>query len=119
MHLTEGRNTGFLKILNALERNGSPKPVFETEPERLSFCTTLLIHPAFLNQSEGINEELTEKEQMALNFIISNPSVSVARMVKELTLPRTSVERTIRKLKQNGFIIHDGPKKNGRWVVLR
>ena len=45
MHLTEGRNTGFRKILNALERNGSPKPIFETDPERLSFCTTLLIHP--------------------------------------------------------------------------
>ena len=55
MHLTEGRNTGFRKILNALEQNGSPKPVFETDPERLSFCTTLLIHPHFLHQEESRN----------------------------------------------------------------
>ncbi len=123
MHLTEGRNTGFLKILNALERNGSPKPIFETDPERLSFCTTLLIHPAFLNQNEGINEgineELTEKEQMILKFIVSNPFASVSIMVKELEIPKASVERAIKRLKQNGFIIHDGPKKNGRWIVLR
>lgn len=37
MHLTEGRNTGFRKILNALEQNGSPKPIFETDPERILF----------------------------------------------------------------------------------
>ena len=55
MHLTEGRNTSFRKILNALEQNGSPKPVFETDPERLSFCTTLLIHPHFLHQEESRN----------------------------------------------------------------
>ena len=55
MHLTEGRNTGFRKILNALEQNGSPKPVFETDPERLSVCTTLLIHPHFLHQEESRN----------------------------------------------------------------
>jgi ATP-dependent DNA helicase RecG len=49
MHLTEGRNTGFRKILYALEKNGSPKPIFESDPNRLSFTTTLLIHPDSLN----------------------------------------------------------------------
>ena len=53
LHLTEGRNTGFRKILNAMENNGSPKPLFETDPERTSFSTTLFIHPGFseLNSS--------------------------------------------------------------------
>jgi ATP-dependent DNA helicase RecG len=53
MRLTEGRNTGFKKIINALERNGSPQPVFETDAERLSFSTTLLIHPDFQNEGNG------------------------------------------------------------------
>jgi ATP-dependent DNA helicase RecG len=52
MNLTEGRNTGFRKILNALDRNGSPAPVFETDPERLSFCTTIFIHPHFCPKVE-------------------------------------------------------------------
>ncbi|MCD8021440.1 MAG: hypothetical protein LUF30_00140 [Lachnospiraceae bacterium] len=60
MHLTEGRNTGFRKILNALERNGSPKPIFETDPERLSFCTTLLIHPLFLQTGEEISDGISD-----------------------------------------------------------
>ena len=34
LHLTEGRNTGFKKIVDALEVNGSPKPEFETDEAR-------------------------------------------------------------------------------------
>lgn len=49
MHLMEGRNTGFWKIPNALEYNGSPAPLFETDSERLSFCTAIFIHPQFLS----------------------------------------------------------------------
>ena len=47
MHLTEGRNTGFKKILDALEANGSPKPEFETNEDRSFFITRLFIHEAF------------------------------------------------------------------------
>ena len=31
LHLTDGRNTGFKKIIDALKRNGSPLPEFETD----------------------------------------------------------------------------------------
>jgi ATP-dependent DNA helicase RecG len=34
LHLTEGRTTGIPCILKSLEKNGSPKPVFETDDER-------------------------------------------------------------------------------------
>lgn len=47
LHLTEGRNTGFRKIRNALKTNGSPEPLFETDDECTYFCTTLYIHEDF------------------------------------------------------------------------
>lgn len=123
MHLTEGRNTGFRKILNALERNGSPKPIFETDSERLSFCTTLLIHPEFLKQIEGVNEGvnagLSDKEQMVLDAIKRNSSTSVAKMVKELNISRASIERSIDSLKKRKIIIHEGPAKNGKWIIIK
>lgn len=50
LHLTEGRNTGFGKILSALEENGSPKPEFETEEGHNYFITRLFIHEAFMKQ---------------------------------------------------------------------
>ena len=52
MHLTEGRNTGFRKIRNALHNNGSPEPLFETDEERTYFSTTLYVHPDFENLND-------------------------------------------------------------------
>ncbi len=48
MRLTEGRNTGFRKIIKALRNNGSPEPLFETDDGRTFFATTLFIHPDFI-----------------------------------------------------------------------
>ena len=47
MHLTEGRSTGIPKIRQAMKRNGSPLPVFETDKDRIYFLTILKIHPLF------------------------------------------------------------------------
>ncbi len=54
LHLTEGRNTGFKKILDALAANGSPKPEFETDEARSYFITRLFVHEKFVDYS---NEE--------------------------------------------------------------
>lgn len=64
LHLTEGRNTGFKKILDALEANGSPKPEFETDENRSYFITRLFIHEEFtrdVNQSKM--NEVDEKNE--------------------------------------------------------
>ncbi|HWK05084.1 MAG TPA: ATP-binding protein [Puia sp.] len=47
LELTEGRATGIPVILEALRHNGSPNPVFETDPERTWFQVKLPLHPAF------------------------------------------------------------------------
>lgn len=41
LRLTEGRNTGFRKIVDALAANGSPKPEFQTDDTRTYFITRL------------------------------------------------------------------------------
>ncbi|RHQ62831.1 hypothetical protein DWY34_02270 [Blautia sp. AF25-12LB] len=53
LHLTEGRNTGFGKILRALEENGSPKPEFETDDDHSYFISRLFVHGAFESGKEG------------------------------------------------------------------
>ncbi|HHE64414.1 MAG TPA: hypothetical protein ENL09_00135, partial [Bacteroidetes bacterium] len=47
LHLTEGRTTGIPTIIREMEKNGSPKPVFETDDRRLYFKTSFKIHPDF------------------------------------------------------------------------
>ncbi len=58
----EGRNTGFKKILDALEANGSPKPEFETDEDRSYFITRLFAHEKFVFVS---NEELKRSQKGA------------------------------------------------------
>jgi predicted HTH transcriptional regulator len=45
LQLTEGRATGFPKIYDAMKRNGSPEPRFETDHERSYFLAVLPVHP--------------------------------------------------------------------------
>lgn len=65
MPLTEGRNSGFKKILDALEANGSPKPEFETDEDRSYFITRLFIHEAFLKVADerSMNEVYKKNER--------------------------------------------------------
>lgn len=119
MHLTEGRNTGFRKILNALERNGSPAPIFETDPERLSFCTTILIHHHFLSSNGDRNEDRKmDRRGMTLSAITENPYITMDTLVENLGFSKSTVYRILKDLKAEGFIKREGSTKKGRWVVL-
>lgn len=62
LHLTEGRNTGFKKILDALEANGSTKPEFETDEDRSYFITRLFIHEKFATVSDEEPKRSRKKE---------------------------------------------------------
>lgn len=50
LRLTEGRGTGFPTIYNAMEKNNSPVPVFDTDKHSTYFLTTL---PAFISDQVG------------------------------------------------------------------
>ena len=52
LHLTEGRNTGFQKILTSLEKNGSPLPEFETDEAHDFFITRLFVREGFYDYLE-------------------------------------------------------------------
>lgn len=53
LHLTEGRNTGFKKILDAVRANGSPLPEFETDDEHTFFITRIYVHKMFRRTEEA------------------------------------------------------------------
>jgi ATP-dependent DNA helicase RecG len=45
LNLTEGRGAGIPKLLRAIQKNGSPLPVFETDDDRTYFAARFPIHP--------------------------------------------------------------------------
>ena len=128
LHLTEGRNTGFKKILDALEANGSPKPEFETDEDRSYFITRLFIHEKFV---EGANEELkrsqkgaekepkkgAERKQAILAILVENSTITQAQLMKEMGLTRKQVQKDMKELQEEGELVREGTNRSGRWVV--
>ncbi len=127
LRLTEGRNTGFQKIRRALQSNGSPEPLFETDEDRTYFMATIYAHPDFIRHgdglSEGLNDELTDADQdietLILQVAAQNPTITIADMATTLNVSKTKIERTLRHLKAAGHIERVGAKKNGQWIVSR
>lgn len=58
LDLTEGRSTGLPKMFEKMTRNGSPKPIFETDEDRTYFLVRLPVH-----------EKVAELEQAPLEVI--------------------------------------------------
>lgn len=61
LNLTEGRGTGIPKILRAIQKNGSPLPVFETDEDRTYFVARFPIHPKAIHRIT--KEERAEPEE--------------------------------------------------------
>lgn len=132
LHLTEGRNTGFKKILNALEANGSPMPEFETDEDRTYFITRLFVHEGFYEDLENepkVSQKVSQKvsrkvsrkgakrRQAILSIIIENPWVTQTEIMEKLNLSRKQVQWIMQDLQNDGIIVREGTNRKGRWIV--
>lgn len=130
LHLTEGRNTGFKKILDALEANGSPKPEFETDEARSYFISRFYIHEGFqeVPQKEpkrsrkGAEKELKKgagRKRAILKLLSENPTMTQTELTEELELTRKQIQTDIKELKNEGTLVRKGSNRNGYWIVNR
>ena len=90
LDMTEGRGTGVPKIRAAMKRNGSPRPKFETDENRLWFVAKLPIHKAFAgdrassrpksgpSQAQVEAQELNETERRILDALQDGPLATQA-----------------------------------------
>ncbi|RZK30097.1 MAG: hypothetical protein EOO61_19740, partial [Hymenobacter sp.] len=74
LRLTEGRATGLPDIRTAMRDNGSPPPTFKMDDDRLSFLTTLRIHPFFYPQSTVQSEAQARREERLRRLLDGNSS---------------------------------------------
>lgn len=132
LHLTEGRNTGFQKIIRALKANGSPMPIFETDEERTFFLTTFPIHPDFTGSNDlshdPVNDlvndpenviNLTPSEHKVLAEIKNNAGASYSQIASSLNISESTVKRAIQSLKKKEVICREGSDKTGKWIILK
>lgn len=120
LHLTEGRNTGFRKILRSLERNGSPSPQFETDEGRVYFLTTIYARRRELDaamRAAGSHENMARRRQDILMYLKQHPTAILGDVSSVLGVGRSTVDRDVRVLKSMGLLDRHGSPNDGRWVV--
>jgi len=126
LHLTEGRNTGFRKILNALEKNGSPLPEFITDEDHSFFITRLFIREGFDDESQIIDSKVPKHQDEALKEVLEerllrtireNPQITQQELMKHLSVSRATIQRMIKSLSESSVIERKGGKRYGYWEV--
>ena len=132
LHLTEGRNTGFRKILTSLQQNGSPAPRFETDEDRIYFLTTIYARTSKAQDKCGphttgsmsneptwkardIREEVVARQNAILTYMQEHPTTTIAQIADALTITKSTIDRDIRSLKDQGRLYRVGSRASGTW----
>ncbi len=126
LHLTEGRNTGFKKILRAIKQNGSPLPIFETDEAHDYFVTRFFIREGFYDEDEGNDKGSTTTPKLPLNdvenkiviIVRENPNITRKEIAKRLNLTVDGVKYHIKKMTKSGKIKYVGSSRNGHWETM-
>lgn len=125
LDLTEGRSTGVPTIQAKLAENGSPRAIFETTDDRLTFLVSIPIHEECSDSSEesietvGFGSEKTSNSsEKILELIKQNPKISAAGIAMEIGISSRGVEKQIKKLREAGIIKRNGADKGGYWEIV-
>ena len=141
LHLTEGRNTGFRKILAALAKNGSPLPEFETDEAHDYFITRLFLRKGFYDydtvkekNGNSVTHQETPQETPQVKYYLCNDTQkcflnfckepkSTREIMSYLNLKdRNNVRKYIVALLQMGHLVMtdpDKPKNRNQKYVAR
>jgi ATP-dependent DNA helicase RecG len=115
----EGWGTGFQRMVEACLVNGNPKP--DLKEMTGAFVVKFARRPAGEGINEGTNEGTSEGINGGVNeginrlreFVRKQPGKRVSEISAALNIPSKTVERWVKKLKEQDAIVFRGPRKTG------
>ena len=116
------RGSGFKKIVEDYQMyanvsNGA-KPVFKSELSSF-FITLPNLQYVVKDVVKDVVKELTERQQVILNLIKEDPSLSANEMSQKTGMTSRTIQRDLAVLHEKGILYREGGRKDGRWVVLK
>lgn len=66
---------------------------------------------------KDVVKELTERQQVILNLIKENPSLSANEMSQKTGMTSRTIQRDLALLHEKGILYREGGRKDGRWVI--
>lgn len=136
LDLTEGRSTGVPTIQAKLAENGSPRAIFETTDDRLTFLVTIPIHEECSDSSETKSESSGTKPESSgtqlkssgtrqktsdkiIEMIKKDPQITTPQIAMELGISTRGVEKNLRQLRETGTLKRVGsPTFGGYWEII-
>jgi ATP-dependent DNA helicase RecG len=119
----EGWGTGFQRMVEACIANGNPKP--ELKEMTGAFVVKFARRPAGEGKGGGINGGVNGGISGGVNeginrlreFVRKQPGKRVSEISAALDVPSKTVERWVKKLREQGVIVFRGPGKTGGYHV--
>lgn len=108
--IIEKYGSGIKRVRQTMIRTGAPEPLFETIAD--SFKVTL--YPVNDSVSGGVSGGVSE----LLEFINSNPGKNARQIQHQLSIPQRTLERLLKKLRDQGKIEFRGAPKTGGYYGL-
>lgn len=123
LDLSDGRATGIPTIQDELRKNGSQPARIETDDARSYFLIEIPCREGFQNAIEPITQESKLKDELKtlriiLDLMIEDTEITTMALVERSGKSRSTVQKSIRILKDEHCIDRVGDKKYGRWIVL-
>ena len=128
--LSEKQGTGIPKILNALSKNGSPKPLFETDERRTYLETTIFIREGFDESGEmsdkmsnKMSDKMSDKEKDRMNIIImylkEYHEISSSIAAELLDVEVKTASRLLSKAEKCGIVQGEGKNKTKKYLLSK
>ena len=125
--MSEGRATSIPTIQEELRKNGSLPVRIETDDERSYFLIEITCREGFQNVIEPITQESKHKDglkgelktlRIILDLMIEYPEITTMALVERSGKSRSTVQKSIRILRNEHCIDIGGGKKYERWIVM-
>ena len=119
----ESWGRGFKKIAEEFERASLPLPTIEENGGGVMAIIQRKTVDEVIAERDGnvgdVSEiKLSDRQQIIVSIIRSNPTVSAKQMSETLSVTSRTIERDLAVMQKVGVIRHEGKDNAGVWVIL-
>ena len=115
MGLIEKYGSGIQRIINYFKEEQLPTPAFQNISD--GFMVTVY-SSSYTRLGDKLGDKLGDNQQLILETIKSNPTISLSQLSKIIGMSQTAIEKNIAKLKNKELLKRIGPDKGGHWEIL-
>jgi len=116
----ESWGSGVKRMVELCKAQDIPTPYYEEGKNSITLIFPKLSDTSNVGKDVGkdVGKELSERQELILQMIRENSTVSAREMSEKMSVNERTIERDLAKLVDMGCIYRTGGKKQGNWVLM-